>query len=294
MIISKIIGGLGNQMFQYSFGRSLSLDLDQELGLDLNSYKVQFGLTPRNYELDIFNHAGRISTFQEIRRLIGNDYINKIVNRLLGVDLKIRKKQYFREKSDHSFVAIDVSRFKDGVYLEGFWNSERYFIDHEKEIRNDFLFKKKLSGANKEIALDMGKNDSISIHVRRGDYVSSEATNKFHGTCGLDYYKKAVDLINKRVKNPKYFVFSDDMEWVKENLKIRSAVYVEGNIGDKSYIDMQLMSLCKHNIIANSSFSWWGAWLNSNAKKIVVAPKKWFNDTSVDTTDLVPEGWIRL
>lgn len=151
-----------------------------------------------------------------------------------------------------------------------------------------------LSGENKIISDEIRKTNSVSLHIRRGDYITSKITNKFHGTCCLGYYKKAMKLINKKVKNPKYFVFSDDIYWVKKNLEIKNAFYVDDNVGDKSYIDMQLMSMCKHNIIANSSFSWWAAWLNNNPNKIVIAPKKWFNDPGMDTTDLISEEWIRF
>ena len=138
----------------------------------------------------------------------------------------------------------------------------------------------------------ISQTNSVSLHIRRGDYVSNQKTNQTHGTCDLDYYQRCITEIEKEVENPYFFVFSDEIEWVKENLKINHpAEYVDQNTGDKSYEDMRLMSQCKHNVIANSSFSWWGAWLNSYPDKIVFAPKRWFASDKHNTKDLIPEGW---
>lgn len=291
MLIVKVIGGIGNQMFQYAVGRNIQLKNGGALKLDINGYKYQFDITPRKFELDIFKLDYKIASQNDIAQLVGFDMLNRVFNRF-GVDLKSRSKFFFKEKS----FAYDsrINKVGNNVYLEGFWNSEKYFVENEKEIRKDFSFRKELMENNKKIAESISKTNAVSIHIRRGDYIYNKKTNQFHGTCDLNYYQRAIDLIKNKVKNPKFFIFSDDLEWVKNNLKIKNAIYVEGNIDDKSYIDMQLMSLCKHNIIANSSFSWWGAWLNNNPEKIVIAPEKWFNDTTINTKDLLPEGWIKI
>jgi hypothetical protein len=138
----------------------------------------------------------------------------------------------------------------------------------------------------------VSSNNSVSVHIRRGDYVSNPHASKFHGTKGLDYYEKAVERIAETVKNPELFVISDDIEWCKENLRLPyKTTHIDGNAG---FEDMHIMSHCAHNIIANSSFSWWAAWLNTNPDKVVIAPKKWFNDESINTEDVVPKTWIRL
>jgi hypothetical protein len=153
-----------------------------------------------------------------------------------------------------------------------------------------------MSSPNEEMAHRIGGEESaVSIHVRRGDYVSDAGTNRFHGTCSVDYYHDAVDRISGFAPASHFFVFSDGIDWAKENLRLRQPVtYVDFNDGEKNYEDLRLMSLCKHHIIANSSFSWWGAWLNPNPDKIVIAPKKWFNDPSINTDDLIPNSWLRL
>lgn len=148
---------------------------------------------------------------------------------------------------------------------------------------------------NEQVAQNILSVNAVSLHVRRGDYVSNLTINQFHGTCSLEYYNQAIAQIAKKVETPHFFVFSDDPEWVKSNLKIDySITIVDHNNADKNYEDIRLMSLCKHHIIANSSFSWWGAWLCRNPNKIVIAPLKWFNDKSINTTDLIPDGWIKI
>jgi hypothetical protein len=137
--------------------------------------------------------------------------------------------------------------------------------------------------------------NAVSVHVRRGDYISNPSAQHFHGTCGLDYYKKAVELILSKVNDPHFFIFSDDVKWVADNfMKEIRATIVDINDGSSAVKDMQLMSACKHHIIANSSFSWWGAWLGSNADKIVIGPRQWFADAAVDTGSVLPDSWYKL
>lgn len=140
-------------------------------------------------------------------------------------------------------------------------------------------------------------SNSISLHVRRGDYENNSSAKRLHGgICTLNYYKQAIELVASRIKNPVFFIFSNDLKWARENLELEKykQVLVNLNKGNNSYKDMYLMSKCKHNIIANSSFSWWGAWLNANPKKIVICPKRWYNNKRLDSKDIVPESWIRI
>jgi hypothetical protein len=151
-----------------------------------------------------------------------------------------------------------------------------------------------LSGKNADIAEQIGRVNAVSLHVRRGDYVKNPKTTATHGLCSLDYYHTAIRYIYETVEQPYFFIFSDDMAWVKEHLKIDAPCqYVDHNQGKESFNDMHLMSLCKHHIIANSSFSWWGAWLNSSPEKIVIAPNKWFANQN-NIKDLLPNDWVTL
>jgi hypothetical protein len=161
-------------------------------------------------------------------------------------------------------------------------------------IRTDFAFRQPLTGLNVEIAQEIAVVNSVSLHIRRGDYASNPKTLSTHGTCSLAYYKEAIRKIIERVESPHLFVFSDDIDWARDNLNIDLPIrYVDHNRDSESFNDMRLMSLCRHHIIANSSFSWWGAWLNPHEDKIVVAPNNWFANSN-NTKDLLPTGWFAL
>ena len=141
----------------------------------------------------------------------------------------------------------------------------------------------------------MNAASSVSVHVRRGDYVNDPKTNAYHGTCSLDYYKKAVEIIRNKVKDPVFFIFSDDAEWVKKNFNIDEQQVLVSEPEKLSLTEeLKLMASCRHSVVANSSFSWWGAWLNNNNEKMVIAPQKWFADPLIDTSDLIPSAWIRI
>jgi len=179
-------------------------------------------------------------------------------------------------------------------YLKGYWQSERYFSAVADAIRTDFTFRLPMSEENSRLAEAIGAVNAVSLHVRRGDYLSNPHTLSVHGVCSIEYYVRAIRYIVDRVSDPVFFVFSDDLDWVKTALRINYPChFVDHNRGRESYNDMRLMSLCSHHVLANSSFSWWGAWLNPSESKIVVAPSQWFAKP-VDVTDLLPEGWVRL
>jgi hypothetical protein len=178
-------------------------------------------------------------------------------------------------------------------YLAGYWQSEAYFAGVSSEIRRSYAFVAP-NPANADAARRMADCQSVSLHVRRGDYATNSRIAAVHGVCGPEYFKLAIDLIRSRIGNPRFFVFSDDLTWCKQSLELLPTTeFVSINSDRQSFNDMRLMSLCKHNIIANSTFSWWGAWLNANPQKIVVAPKRWFaTDEDVSTT--YPESWVKL
>lgn len=290
MIITKLIGGLGNQMFQYAAGRRAAHFNSTELKLDITGYGKQSGITPRKYTLQIFNIEENFASESEINKLKKSNFIQKVLKKIHPV---FTKKSYVREKS-HNFDP-NILKIGDNSYLEGYWPSEKYFKDIEDIIRKEFTLKDKPDAINQKMISRIKNCDSISIHIRHGDYVYDEKTNKYHGVCNLDYYLKAVASVAKKVKKPYFFMFSDDIKWVKQNLHLEfPCVYVDHNTGKKDYEDLRLMSACKHHIIANSSFSWWGAWLNQNPDKIVIAPKKWFRDKSIDTKDLIPQSWVKI
>jgi len=281
LIVVKLRGGLGNQMFQYAIGRNLALKNNTILKFDVSELEQD---KLRNYELDIFNISGSIASRFTIMfiRLLNK----RIISKILGQYYLYIKQQgrYFNEK---------ILVKKGNIYLDGYWPSENYF----KEIRNiiikDFLIKTKPDKRNRLTLEKIENSNSVCIHIRRGDYISNKKTNEFHGTCSLKYYYNAVKIILKKVKNPTFFIFSDDSQWTKENLKLKyPVIYVDINSTKKGYEDLRLMSNSKHFIIANSSFSWWGAWLSNNPNKIICAPKRWFRST--DEGDIVPKSWIRV
>ncbi|WP_143414822.1 alpha-1,2-fucosyltransferase [Geobacillus sp. E263] len=289
MKIVKVIGGLGNQMFQYAFYRNLKAKF-QEVKLDITAfetYKLHNG-----YELErVFDIKPEYATKKEIYPLTTNrnSKISKIKRRIFG-----GKETEYIEKD----LKFDPEVFKvtGDVYFEGYWQTEKYFKEIEDLIRKDFQFKNPLTNKNLELSNKIKNENSVSIHVRRGDYYTSKKAERKHGNIAtIEYYQKAVRKITEFVDNPVFYIFSDDIPWVKENLKLENEViYVDWNKGLDSYIDMQLMSICKHNIIANSTFSWWGAWLNQNKNKIVIAPSRWINNKRLDTSDVIPKEWIKI
>jgi hypothetical protein len=193
----------------------------------------------------------------------------------------------------------NVSEVKSSVYFEGFFQNEQYFIAEEDLIRQTFVFKSPLNQESQSLAdVLMHQPNTVSIHVRRGDYVNSVATNDLHGVCSAKYYLNAIALIKSKINDPVFYFFSDDPKWVDQYLlpMTTNAVLVQHNQHNDSWQDMALMSKCKHHVIANSSFSWWGAWLNADNKKIVIAPGDWFSNKTdyFNDKDIIPAGWIRL
>ena len=179
-------------------------------------------------------------------------------------------------------------------YAVGYWQSERYFKSVETSIRQAFSFKIPLDGKNTEVADKISKGNAVSLHIRRGDYANDQATHAVHGLLPMRYYQMAVTHAAQFLESPRFFVFSDDIGWARANLNLNySCEFIDHNRGADSYRDMQLMSLCDHHIIANSSFSWWGAWLNPDPGKIVIAPKEWFANAN-DVSDLFPSGWVEI
>ncbi len=292
MIISQVIGGLGNQMFQYAVGRSLALRNNTTLRLDVSGFE-NYGLH-QGFELHrVFACSVELASAKDVQKILGWQSSPKIRKFLLRLNLTVQHRKGLIVEPYFNYWPEVIHTPRDS-YLTGYWQSEKYFKDNAASIRSDFTFRLPLDTRNRELAATIDQVDAVSLHIRRGDYANNSKTYAKHGLCSLDYYHAAVKYVAERVESPQFFVFSDDMTWVRENLKINfPCQFVEHNQGENSYIDMQLMSLCKHHIIANSSFSWWGAWLNPSLTKIVIAPQKWFaSDTAVD--DLFPQEWVRF
>ncbi len=287
MVIARLIGGLGNQLFQYALGRTIAASRSTTLKLDITdyeTYKVQA------YALHHFNVIESFATRDEIRRLRGGGWMVKRLSRRLHRLIPFRKDSYVLEKG----FAFDpeVLKSPDDVYLEGYWQSEKYFASTEGLLRREFTIRQSLSGRNQEMAARIAGCNAVSLHVRRGDYVSDPDSSRVHGLCGADYHQAAVRRIAEVIPQPHLFVFSDDPEWAATNLHLdHPMTIVTGNDTRRDYEDLHLMSLCKHHIVANSSFSWWGAWLDTNPDKIVIVPARWFGREQHDTRDLFPPAW---
>ena len=290
MIIVKLMGGLGNQMFQYALGRQLAYLNNVDFKLDMSEFE-KYSL--RLYRLNNFNIIEKIATKQEIKNLKreNNQYFKFFFDKF---DLLIPyyKRSIVREQSFK--FDPNILRIRKNVYLNGYWQSEKYFRDIGIIIRNEFTLRNPPDAVNQRFIDDITHHESVSIHIRRGDYVSDPTTNQTHGIIPREYYQRAIEKIEEQIDNPHYFIFSDDHQWVKNTFPPDSSVTcVTHNNFNSDHEDFRLMSLCKHHIIANSSFSWWGAWLSFNPDKIVYAPQKWFGIDALNqfTSDLFPQTW---
>lgn len=287
MIIVKITGGLGNQLFQYALGRALSLKLGCELVLDISFYPQQI---LRKYELNKFNIKARLATTTEITKAGGgNHFVFRLIRKLGLVSLFYSK--YIKELEPVTYLR-DIDTCQAGCYLDGCWQNQDYFKGYKSLLCDDLSSRLPISLPAEKWLDEIKITDSIGLHVRRGDYVTNLEANSVHGICGLDYYKKSVQYITEKVKKPVFYIFSDDINWCKENFDfIENKVFVSDT--ESAIDDLMLMCSCKHNVIANSSFSWWGAWLNQNKTKIVVSPVNWIKNNP-NNLKWVPDTWAQL
>jgi hypothetical protein len=293
MVIVKLMGGLGNQMFQYACGRRLSFVRGVPLLLDtsfLESNDRKPGFTPRDFELDIFKLQVIIADKKLLAKYNHPSFFYRLTTKMLNYPRIITEQG--RKMNTHVLDAPSA------VYLQGYWQSEKYFRDIHETIREEFTFPADTENDYlSELFNLIRQTNSVAVHVRRGDYATDKMTNSVHGLLPTEYYLGAIRLIKQKQINPVFFVFSDDPQWVSESFPNEPGyVIINHKKPVRNYVDMMLMSACKHNIIANSSYSWWGAWLNNNPGKIVIAPEKWYtegNNAEV-IKDRIPEGWITI
>lgn len=278
MRLIKMTGGLGNQMFIYAFYLHMKkrythtrIDLS-----DMVHYHVHYG-----YEIN------RIFKLPQTEFCI-NQPLKKVIEFLFF------KKIYERKQDPTTLKAFDKSYFWPLLYFKGFYQSERFFTDIKDEVRKAFSFNQSLTNdKSRSILQQIDRDESaISIHIRRGDYLEPKHWTNTGSVCQLPYYINAIAEIKVRVEEPSFYVFSDDIDWVKENLPLEKAVFVDWNKGEDSWQDMMLMSRCRHHIICNSTFSWWGAWLNPRKDKNVIVPNRWFQHC--ETPNIYPGGWIKV
>lgn len=290
MVIARISGGLGNQLFQYALGRSLALRNKTSLYFDLSYYKYAYETdTPRTFKLAPFRiDYKRLDTSPYV-------YLSK-ATRLLPNRTWKPFVAFLEEKQFHVEPAVQTTK-ASVIILDGAWQSETYFADCAAAIRQELSWPEPVEPTVAQYKYKIDHTQTpISVHIRRGDYVSHPDFSQSFGFIGLDYYQKAIPLLTNRFPGAKIYVFSDDPGWVQENLALDVPHEFVVNQGtDADLADLHLMSLCHHHVIANSSFSWWGAWLNPKKEKVVVAPGRWFrNKPAWDTKDLLPANWVRI
>lgn len=289
MIVVQLRGGLGNQMFQYALGRRLSLDHGVPLKLDIRPLESD---PQRRYVLDHFRIAATLVRPSEFAWRLPRPL--QMPRRLAWVPRWPGTMRYVHEGCGDPFDprVLDTPR---SAFLVGYWPSEKYFACVAEAIRAEFQLVTPMTGARTEVGEAIQAVDAVSLHVRRGDYVSNPVANAYHGTCSIEWYERAMMKIAETVGDPTFFVFSDDPEWSRRHLPSRWPMrFVEPQSDGRDWEDMHLMAMCRHHIIANSSFSWWGAWLNPSSDKRVIAPQRWLANTARDTSDFVPDAWERL
>ena len=282
MILVRLIGGLGNQMFQYEAGRALAARLDAPLLLDLRDFR-RYRL--RSYGLDRMQIQARPATAWELAR-----WPIWLRNRRWPVERFGLASRWFRE--DRMRFSPAFANLTGTVGLDGYFQSELYFADVRQTLLHEFRPRAPLSRENNVLAETIRAVAGASLHVRRGDYVSDPKTSAVHGVCSPAYYQRAISLLRERYEDLRVFVFSDDPAWCRANLSLDGATFVEGN-GAAPECDIFLMAQCRHHIIANSSFSWWGAWL-ADQPGTTIAPRPWFSDGTLRDDDLIPSAWLRL
>ena len=285
MVIVKISGGLGNQLFQYAFGVYIANTLNVVVKYDIQTKLSIRDFTVRNFGLESLELD--IATQEEINknRIFSVGFLSRIERKLVLL-FPLSNRNYLIERGIHKFM--DYCYLNDNCYYDGYWQCLQY----ASLINKNSLFNTLFFNPNESIINQIQNLESISIHIRRGDYISIKKNKEIYHICEIDYYTSAIDYISSKCIRPMFFIFSDDIEWAKKNFSSANYMFVNGN---EPLMDLYLMSLCKHNIIANSTFSWWAAWFNTYSNKIVTAPAKWYKGNLNDNmNEFIPKAWIRL
>lgn len=292
MIIVNIAGGLGNQLYQYAFGRTLAVKLNVPLKLAIMNAASQ---NPRPYRLKHFNIQEDFATPEDLLNIRKQPTLAE----RLGLKPIHRRSIVIEPENWFNPFNPGLLEIRDNSYIEGYWQSEKYFSEIGGLLRTEFTLRLPPDANNQHIADSMQNVDSVSIHVRRGDYLTRPTAVKKFSECSIEYYRSAVEKISSKVANPHFFVFSDDHQWLRENIILDyPTTIVDLNGPHQDYLDLWLMTMCRHHINANSTFSWWGAWLANHSKGMVICPKRWFNlsreENDRDAKDRIPPDWLRL
>jgi hypothetical protein len=292
MFFVKIHYGLGNQMFQYALARRISIERQLPFKMDISFYSKNPTLkeTKRTYDLNKFNIIENVATDVELNRFASDSILKRLSQKLERNLVPYYYRSIVREKG-LSFDS-NILKIRKGSYLHGYWQNEEYFKPVERILRKDFTFKfgpDQLTASL--INLIKSKESAIAIHIRRGDYLTDKNILSVLYHCPQSYYGNAIEYIAKEVKNPFFFIFTDDPDWARDSFKIGYPnTLISGQSLDSPPEELRLMSSCKHFIIANSSFSWWAAWLGSSLEKIVIAPQQWYKNG----TNIASPNWIKL
>jgi hypothetical protein len=286
MIVSRLIGGLGNQMFQFAAGRALAMRLGVPFRIDRRAFSTY---QTHAFGMDCFNVELADATPRQLPNWHAEGRVQRLLRNFLPAPIFVYGERSFTFEPK-------VLALPDGTYLDGYWQTEKYFSDFADVIRADFTVRHVPSDANRWWLEEISRTHSVSLHIRRGDFVTNPSAATVHGTCGLDYYERAVTYLREVTGiDPVLYVFSDDLDWVAANLRLPYVLHlVRENDAATNYEDLRLMKTCRHHIVANSSFSWWGAWLDGRTDSITVAPERWFAAGTPDASDLVPQRWVRL
>ena len=293
MIVSNLIGGLGNQLFQYACGHAVALRHGEPLQVavdQFSGYRLHHG-----YELArVFTIDAPVASTQALRERLGlwhGPLARRVWARLKpGIS---RQGQACFEPPGNFWRGIDgVSA---DAYLHGYWQSERYFAAAADGLRTQLQFRQTPSAENARWLERIKRCNSVSVHIRRGDYISNPKNARIYAACPAAYYQAALAHIRAVHADARFFVFSDDLSWARETLAggLDAVEFVDNNRGADSWNDMHLMSRCRHHIIANSTFSWWAAWLGERPGKIIIAPQRWYIQPGLGV-DLVPARWQRM
>ncbi|MBC75121.1 MAG: hypothetical protein CME64_03825 [Halobacteriovoraceae bacterium] len=289
MIIISLSGGLGNQMFQYAFGKALSLKHGLRLSLETSFFDQKFdsSTTPRSYALGCYELGSEVQVTKSKPVLL-----NGKLRRISQLLHRIAPSKFFGFVVEKGFEFRPEYLEQSGANLySGYWQSYKYIQEARPYLLKDFKLRGDIGEQNRKYHESILSSESIALHIRRGDYITNQSAASFHGVCSLSYYNKALNYLGSKLENPKLFVFSDDPTWVKENLKSKfTTTFITGNESNPEF-DIYLISQCRHFVIANSSFSWWGAFLGETSRSYVIRPQKWFAVDNEKTIDLCPKHW---